>query len=432
MAFRLPYELSDSSKTTLMRVPPIEWAWRVFRLRELHREYERRREFYQEVALKKSLVYREAEIERAVRARLGKRGYSPSRRRLGEIHTFVFLPSVGWHRDLLPDLRCLGPVTHFDYVSNGYGPTDICRGGLRGINLRKRINDLILPALREAHASRPVDWVFVYASGAEISAQTVRTIVDELGIPTVNMCLDDKQSWEGIWMGDHRAGQVDIAAEFDVSWTSARVACEWYMAEGGRPIYMPEGFDISRWRLMPMEKDIPVSFIGGAYGSRPAIMKYLRDRGVPVQVYGSGWRDSGWVQNPVEIVSRSIISLGIGGIGSSETLTNVKGRDFEIPAVGGGVYVTTFNADLAQHFITGQEIVCYNGRDEMLELIRYYLKRPEEAREIAHRGRTRCYAEHRWLHRYLRVCKILGVLDEGQEIDPPSAGDGQVRCTSLS
>ena len=79
---------------------------------------------------------------------------------------------------------------------------------------------------RVAHR-RAVDWVFVYASGAEISADTVRRITEELGIPIVNMCLDDKQSWTGAWMGDHRAGQIDIAATFDLSWTSARVACEW-------------------------------------------------------------------------------------------------------------------------------------------------------------------------------------------------------------
>jgi spore maturation protein CgeB len=100
----------------------------------------------------------------------------------------------------------------------------------------------------------------------------------------------------------------------------------------------------------------------------------------------------------------------MGGIEYSETLTNVKGRDFEIPGTGGGMYLTTFNADLAQHFVAGQEIACYGTRDEMLELIRWYLRHPGEADAMAVRARERSLREHRWLHRYEKLLSILGVL----------------------
>jgi hypothetical protein len=255
-----------------------------------------------------------------------------------------------------------------------------------------------------------VDWVFVYASGLEVSATTIRTITDELGIPTVNMCLDDKQSWVGTWMGDHRSGQVDIAPVFDLSWTSARVACEWYLAEGGRPIYMPEGFDLGKCRPISRHPDIPVSFVGAAYGFRPEVVRFLRLHGVPVRTYGLWWPKSEWVADLSEISNRSLINLGMGGINFAENLTNVKARDFEIPATASGAYLTTFNADLAQHFAIGEEILCYQSRDELIELIRYYLKHPGESRIIAERGRERCLREHRWLHRYSRICRVLGIL----------------------
>jgi spore maturation protein CgeB len=117
-----------------------------------------------------------------------------------------------------------------------------------------------------------------------------------------------------------------------------------------------------------------------------------------------------WGDEQVEIINRSRINLGMGGIGYSEELTNVKTRDFEIPGTGGGVYLTSFNPDLALHFEIGREIVCYRNADEMVELIRYYLAHEEEARAIALRGRQRCLAEHRWLHRYQRMAEILGIL----------------------
>ena len=116
-------------------------------------------------------------------------------------------------------------------------------------------------------------------------------------------------------------------------------------------------------------------------------------------------------------MNRSCINLSMGGIGYSEALTNVKTRDFEIPGTGGGVYLTSFNPDLAQHFEVGREILCYRNRNEMVELIRYYLSHPEQAREIAMRGRARCLADHRWLYRYRHVCQVLGILpDHGAQI----------------
>jgi len=406
--------VSKQLKGKLLSVPTLQSAWGIFRRWQLHREYVARREYYANLARERGMVYCETDVIKAIRARLAGRGYTPAVRQMGEVHTFAFVPDLGWHRHLLPDLAELGPVTVFDYVSLGYRCHEFAKAGRDGSVCRREMNELVFPALQKAHQERPVDWVFVYASGLEISASTVQKITEELGIPTVNMCLDDKQSWTGQWMGDHRAGQIDIASSFDLSWTSARVACDWYLGEGGRPIYMPEGFDMTIYRPMPVEQDIPVSFIGGAYGFRPSVIRHLRRYEIPVQVFGPGWGTrSVWGEEQVRIINRSIINLGMGGIGYSESLTNVKTRDFEIPGVGGGAYLTSFNPDLAQHFVIGEEILCYRNRDEMLELIRYYLSRPGKAQAIAKRGRERCLREHRWLHRYRRVCQILGILAEG-------------------
>lgn len=386
--------------------------WGGFRTLRLHQSYRARREHYARIAEERGLVYSEARQIESIRQRLAARGISGRRKKLGDIHTFAFIPGVGWHKHLLPDLRALGRLTHFDYAQHGFAPDEIYRADRKAIESRRIFNEKMLEQLRAVHREDPVDWVFVYASGLEISARAVRTISEELGIPTVNMCLDDKQSWTGPWMGEHRAGQIDIASCFDLSWTSARVACEWYMVEGGRPIYMPEGFDIEAYRPMAVERDIPVSFFGAAYGYRPRLARYLKSNGVDLRLYGSGWPEGGWAHDIVEIINRSRINFGMGGIGYSDALTNVKGRDFEIPGTGGGLYITTFNPDLAQHFIIGKEIVCYHNWEEALELVRYYLSHADEAVEIAARARARCLSEHRWLHRYQKICRILTILAE--------------------
>lgn len=384
--------------------------WGAFRRYELHQDYRTRREQYALLAAQQNLVYGEDDTIHRVRRRLAKRGYTPTQRKPGDIHTFAFIPRRSWHSSLYPDLFELGKVSEFDYATQGYEAGDFLKFDTTAALLRDEMNHLALKKIRQTHQAQPIDWVFIYASGLEITPAFVTAITDELGIPVVNMCLDDKQSWVGPVLGNQRSGQIDIAAAFDLSWTSARVACEWYLVEGARPFYLPEGFDVQTYHPLPVQKDIPISFVGTAYGNRPRVIQKLRQHNIPVQTFGAGWNQ--YVDSMGEIFNRSLINLGMGEILYSRHLTNVKGRDFEIPGTGGGVYLTSFNADLAQHFVIGKEILCYRHLDEMVELMRYYLLHPDEAVAIAQRGYERAVREHRWLHRYQRICRVLGILAE--------------------
>lgn len=413
-------------KQVLKRYRAVTTALRYFRRWQLHASYEARREMYfGSVQTRDRSRPDDAGLAAELRDRMRRRGYAPPQRAAGDIHTFAAISNFSWHHHLLPDLRRLGPVSLFDYTAYGFQYEALRAGDRDSVKLRSAMNRQLLPALRAAHRERPVDWVFFYAAGFEYLRETLSAITDELGIPLVCMCLDDKQSWAGRSLGGQRPGQVDIAPHFDLCWSSARVACEWYLAEGALPIYMPEGVDVDAIPTAPALKSVPVSFVGRAYGERPAMVDYLRKHGIDVRTFGKGWGPNTYAPDPYRVFQTSRINLGIGYILNSNRLTNVKGRDFELPAAGGGPYLTTFNADLAQHFVVGREILCYHSREEMLELIRYYLARPEEADAIARRGRERCLREHRWLHRYLRICGVLGILSGTGD---PKSPEGVASC----
>ncbi|WP_242360387.1 glycosyltransferase [Anaeromyxobacter sp. SG17] len=310
---------------------------------------------------------------------------------------------------MVPELRELGPVTLFDFA----GDRHVSRHGRRGWERRRiDVNDELFDRVAVEHRVHGIDWVFIYTEGTHLLRRTLRHIRRELGVPTVLMSLDDKQSWELGVVGDQDRGLIDIAGEVDLYWTSARDCIPWVRAVGGRPHYMPEGCDPHFYRPVAVPKRYDVAFVGAAYGFRPRFIQRLRAAGLDVTVFGPGWRKDSCLSelDMVRVVNESRVVLGHGGIGYSETLRNVKGRDFDFPAVGGGVYITTHNPDLALHFEEGREILFYRSDRELLERVQWVLSNDREARHVAERARARCVREHRWMHRFAEALGILGIL----------------------
>ncbi len=376
-------------KNAILSFRPLRDGWSVLRSRQQEALYRRHREYY------------------AARRREPRVLATPLRRAsMGQVHTFAIISTHAWHGALLGDLRQLGPLTHFDYEfrfprASGF------------VEWRRRMNQDLLDRFARAHRKQPVDWVFAYAEGKHLLASTVRALRETFAVPAVNMCLDDKQSWQGQRIDGQWSGSIGLASAFDLWWTSARVTVDWVNAEGGHALYLPEGFEAAACgdgAELPYR--IPVSFVGAAYGRRTQMVEYLRRHAVPVQAFGAGWGPDSRVSDArmIEIFRTSQINLGHGGIGYSERFLNVKGRDFDIPALGGGAYITTFNPDLALHYNLGTEIACWHSYDDLLEQVRWLLARPEACRQLARAARQRCLREHRWLHRYQAVLEYLGVL----------------------
>lgn len=400
--------MPERLRARVVRHPAVRGAWTTLRRRQLLAEYRERRDAYQARAGAMRLSYDDAGVTARTTTRLTARGVTPVRRTVGTVHTFAFIPRISWHNALYPDLHELGPVSVYDYAAHGFSWAEFYAGD---VVRRAAMNAQFVAAVQAAHAAQPLDWIFIYASGVEVLATSLRALRETVGVPIVTMCLDDKQSWTGDVHGGQRHGMIDLVPHIDLAWTSAMVATDWYLVEGGNPVYLPEGFDASAYRPMDVPQDIAVSFIGAAYGFRPALVRELRRAGIAVQAFGDGWGTRGvWGDAQVEVINRSVVNLGHGGIGYADDLMNVKTRDFEIPGCGGGVYVTTYSPDLARHYDIGREIACFRSTDDMIELVRHCLANRDESRHMADAARARCLAEHRWQHRYEVVLRHCGVL----------------------
>jgi hypothetical protein len=273
----------------------------------------------------------------------------------------------------------------------------------------------LLRAVREAHQRRPLDLVFAYGSHLEFAPETLRAI-QELGIPVALLCLDDKHLFEDPGWGMPN-GQKALIGSCHVHLTNSIECVGWYVAEGVPAYYFPQGTDTEMFAPRPVKKDFPVSFLGAAYGMRGRFVRRLRDAGVPITCFGNGW-ENGFVDDDIDIYCRSTINLGIGGVGYSDKISCVKGRDLESPATG-GLYLTTYDAELAGLFAVGREILCYHNEIDCIELIRHYLASPEKVDAIGRAGRERCLRQHRWAHRLEGLLRWMGLLaGEAEDVFP--------------
>ncbi|MDR4509101.1 MAG: glycosyltransferase [Candidatus Brocadiaceae bacterium] len=333
-----------------------------------------------------------------------KRDFRPQRNRKRP-RIFAAFRNFNWEDcNLQPALEELGDVIRFNWHPP-YNQYD----RLWHFGDKQNMNTQLFQRVKEVHEQEPIDVFFGYLSGRLVSPGIIRAIT-MMGIPTLNIALDDKTKFYGNLESTGFAGPVDIANAFSLCWTSTKDAVEKYEQAGATVIYMPPGANEKTFRPKDVIKDIDVCFVGQNNGIRPKIMQYLRGNGINIQVFGKGW-ESGEIplEKLVELVSRSKITLGIGAVSGYSDVVQIKGRDFEVPMCG-GFYLTQYNAELEEFFDIGREIVCYKTFDEMLDKIHHYLSHPEEALEIRQAALKRSLAEHTWVKRFQDAFHKMGVL----------------------
>ena len=151
-----------------------------------------------------------------------------------------------------------------------------------------------------------------------------------------------------------------------------------------------------------------VSFVGARYGIREQLVMALRESGIRVSAFGSGWEAGRLGTDAVpQLFAQSRILLGVGTIGYCHDFYALKLRDFDGP-MSGSLYLTHANPDLDGLYRVGQEIVTYRDADDCVALARYYLKHDEERERIARAGRARARADHTWERRFAQLFGALG------------------------
>jgi len=320
-----------------------------------------------------------------------------------EVRLFAVGATVVGASQLLPELARSFDTEVFDF---GESCSEIEHGNRR---LRDLLQKDLLESFRKAHRERPVDLAWLSATHVFVSPETLNEI-RRAGVPVAVLNTDDKHLYREDPRWGFPNGQKPLIGAVDVHLTNSLECVRWYMAEGAAACFSPQGVDPEIFKPLPVSKDYDVTFIGAAYGMRRKFIEKLRNTGIRIACFGQDWGTRFVTDDEkIEIFSRSRINLGVGGVGSSDRITCVKGRDIEVPG-SGNVLLTLYDAELARLWCVGKEILCYYNEIDCIEQIRYYLERPHEAEAIGRAARERALREHTWTHRLVELLRWMGIM----------------------
>ena len=352
----------------------------------------------------------------------------------------IFYTAEGWKNHFPPALAALGhEIVDFQYEWGNTYTLDPGRPDIQAfvVENRARVSAELVRQIKRAHAEKPVDLFFSYFYDGIVLPEAIEEI-KSLGIVTVNWYCN----------GSYQLYLVEtIAPHYDWCLAPEKFRLDDYRKMGARPIYCQEAANPFFDKPYPLPVKYDVTFVGQAYGDRPDYVKFLREAGIDVRVWGMNWhlhqapslprklwrgvrRMLGAQRTPfltfprailgaplsdvemIQMFSRSKINLGFSTCGSThlggERILQVRLRDFEVP-MSGGFYMVEYMQELEEFFHIGDEVVCYTGMQDLADKIKYYLAHDDERERIRRAGHERCLRDHTWQKRLGMAIREMGL-----------------------
>lgn len=293
------------------------------------------------------------------------------------------------YASFLPGLRRLGHQVHF-FESLSRKPYDDF----------SRLNQALLKRVEETSP----DVLFCVLMHYEVWIETIRAIRNN-GAWVVNWSTDD--SWK------YRMFSKLIGSEFDLFVTTYPQMIDRYHRDGINSVCLSQWAANGDTLFPPLPASAcryPVSFVGAAYGNRRAMVERLHHEGIEVACFGHGWPE-GPVETKrmAEIIRESQISLNFsdGARGRLDAASRqIKARMFEVPGYG-GCLLTEEAPNLDQYFHIGEEVLTFEGTDEMVAQVKSLLSCPERRDAIARRGFDRVRRDHTYERRFDELLQEL-------------------------
>ena len=259
--------------------------------------------------------------------------------------------------------------------------------------------------------------VVLTVKGEYVLPETIEWIKKEFSTPTILWFTDDPLFFNSV--------SKYIAPAFDYVFTSSEYCVPKYRELGVEHVeYLPFACNPSIHRHVNLtEKEIAmyendVCFVGTCYPWRIEVLRRLTK--FRLDVWGKFWK---WfLINPklkrayrgrpvygeelIKVYHATKIALNMHTPPHWYAGQKANLRVFE--ATGCGTFLITDNPGrLGDLYRIGRELVCYKDKDELVELVEYYVDNTEERTAIAKRGQERAYKEHTYVHRLTKILSAI-------------------------
>lgn len=199
-----------------------------------------------------------------------------------------------------------------------------------------------------------------------------------------------------------------IFTNFDAMYTNDAATAEAYR-QGGVPAYqMPIATNDGFFHLVPPvpEYACEVLHLGAAHQDRIEPVNALIEN-FDTHIYGENWEKHGIHNRGLVYGGETLKALNSARITILFSRTpsgrqTVKVGIFDFLAAGALVATEDF-PELRRYFDVQKDLIAFNGIDEMLQKIRYYLDHPDEAEAIRQAGRAKVLARYTWKQTWPRI-----------------------------
>ncbi len=176
------------------------------------------------------------------------------------------------------------------------------------------------------------------------------------------------------------------------------------------------GAGTNYFKPLNIERKYDVTFMGMPLADRYEYIKFLKDNGVSIKLFGLGWENypdlkdiyGGYLKDDdfVKVINQSKINLNLAKTFYKKgEAGQLKGRLVEMPACKAFVLTEYTNRNVG--FFKKHREVSFKNKEELLEKIKYFLKNEREREKIAEMAYKEVTKTSSWETQFLMVFKNM-------------------------
>ncbi len=368
--------------------------------------------------------------------------------------------NVTWLRNLYEPIIDLGYDVHLIRIDEVAKVLGVKRGSKR---FKEKFSQYLLDKIKLLQTNFEYSLFLSYFRDSDIDEGCLSEI-KRFGLIIANFSCNNTHQFQLV---------KKISPFCDYNLHSEKTSVEKFRSIKANPIWFPMAANPKYYKPISVTRNEDVSFVGGLYSQRPYYIRHLLENGINVDAYGPGWKDPGnktFLRNvkkelvriklliktlfsfnsterlklsstiakndfvrilksdykkrlhyPIsdnEMIrkySSSKISLGflevdMGNERSGRKDQHLHLREFEAP-MSGALYFTNYCEELFEFYEPNKEIVIFRNEHELLDKVKYYLKKSNssEAEKIRLGGYKRAINCHTYQLRYQKLFQKIKI-----------------------